>query len=288
MKDINETPPTRGVLLFRSLHKIEFDEVFMEQFFKAYWKTLLFFTIIGLIGGFFVGIYQLESFPAQLQQQMIDDLHESGLGDFSPNLVIGVMSAYQSALYGFILGMIGILLGKKTGLWNDETKIEKKPLVTAILLSVVGGLAMILFDIFVFGKYSQPLMDSYTTKPGVPYLIATVTYGAVIEEVMLRLFFMSLIAFLLYKLFEKKKDKPSTTILVISNVIASLLFAAGHLPLTSILFGLTPMFLFRCFLLNGGLGFMFGCLYQKYGLRYSMIAHGGCHIVSKLIWILFL
>ena len=260
----------------------------MKKFITDYWKTLLFFAIIGLTGGFFVGIYQLESFPAEIQQQVIDELNQSGLGDLPVNLVLGLVSAYQSALYGFFLGAVGIYLGKKINLWKDETKIEKSPLVKAIVISIVGGSAMILLDVFVFGKYSQALMDSYVTKPSVPYLIAMVTYGGIIEEVMLRLFFMTLIAFILYKIFEKKKDKPSTTILIIANIIASLLFAAGHLPLTSILFGLTPIFLFRCFLLNGGLGLMFGWLYRKCGLRYSMIAHAGCHIVSKLIWILFI
>ena len=186
------------------------------------------------------------------------------------------------------MGAIGIFLGKRIGLWKNERKIEKQPLIKAVIISVVGGLAMILLDILVFGKYSPALMESYAAKPSVPYIIATVTYGGVIEEVMLRLFFMSLIAFILYKLFERKEANPSTTVLIISNVIASLLFAAGHLPITSILFGLTPMFIFRCFLLNGGLGLMFGWLYRKYGLRYSMIAHAGCHIVSKLIWILFI
>ena len=51
--------------------------------------------------------------------------------------------------------------------------------------------------------------------------------------------------------------------------------------------GLTPMIILRCFLLNGTLGLMFGWLYRKYGLRYAMIAHMGCHIISKMIWILF-
>ena len=40
--------------------------------------------------------------------------------------------------------------------------------------------------------------------------------------------------------------------------------------------------------LAGSFGLLFGWLYRKYGLRYAMIAHGGCHVVSKLIWILFL
>lgn len=260
----------------------------MIKFIKEYWKTLLFFTAIGVVGGFFVGIYQLDSYPAEIQEQLMAEINKSGLGGFPVDIILGIVSAYQSALYGFVLGAIGIFLGKRIGLWKDERKIEKLPLIKTVIISVIGGLAMILLDILIFGKYSPALMESYAAKPSVPYIIATVTYGGVIEEVMLRLFFMSLIAFILYKLFERKEANPSTTVLIISNVIASLLFAAGHLPITSILFGLTPMFIFRCFLLNGGLGLMFGWLYRKYGLRYSMIAHAGCHIVSKLIWILFI
>lgn len=259
----------------------------MKQFIKSYLKTLLFFAIIGLIGGFFVGIYQIESFPPEMQEILIEEINGSGLGG-SPELILGIVSAFQSALYGFALGAIGILIGKRIGLWKDETKIEIGPLMQAILISAIGGLVMIFSDILVFGKYSEALMDSYAVKPTVPYMIATVTYGGVIEEVMLRLFFMSVVAFILYKLFEKNKDMPSTPVLVASNIVASLLFAAGHLPATDLMFGLTPMLIFRCFLLNGGLGLAFGWLYRRHGLRYSMIAHAGCHVVSKLIWILFI
>jgi len=130
-------------------------------------------------------------------------------------------------------------------------------------------------------------MDSYAAKPTIPYILASILYGGVIEEVMLRLFMMSLIAFILYKLFGKKQERPSVVILVSANVIAAILFAAGHLPATAALMGITPMIIIRCFLLNGGFGLLFGYLYRKYGLRYAMIAHGGCHVISKLIWILF-
>jgi membrane protease YdiL (CAAX protease family) len=105
---------------------------------------------------------------------------------------------------------------------------------------------------------------------------------------MLRLFWMSLVAFVLWKLFDRKNERPSTWVMTVANIIAALLFAAGHLPATAAMIGLSPIIVFRCFLLNGGIGLMFGRLYRKYGLRYSMIAHGGCHIVSKLIWIMFI
>ena len=260
----------------------------MKQFIKTYWKTLLFFAIVGIIGGFFTGIYVLDSYPLEMQQQLLDELAASGLGGFPPDIIMGVITAMQAAGYGIFLGAAGIWLGKKIGLWKDEKKITKKPLIASFVVAVFGGLVLILSDLLFFGNHSQLIMDSYSVKPTIPYLIAAVIYGGVIEEVMLRLFWLSLVAFILWKLFDRKNERPSTWVLVTANIIAALLFAAGHLPATATMLGLSPMIVFRCFLLNGGMGLMFGWLYRKYGLRYSMIAHGGCHIVSKLIWILFI
>ncbi len=252
----------------------------MQNFLCIYWKTLLFFAVVGLFGGFFTGIYLLDSYPVEMQQEIVAQ------GITEP--ILGLVTALQSVGYGIVLGALGIWLSKKIGLWKDETTITRKPLLVSLLVAVVGGLAMILPDMLFFGQYSTVIMDSYATKPTIPYILASVTYGAVIEEVMLRLFAMSLIAFLLYKLFGKQQDQPTTAILVSSNIIAAILFAVGHLPATFILLGNSPLIIARCLLLNGGIGLLFGYLYRKYGLRYAMLAHGGCHVVSKLIWILCL
>ena len=252
----------------------------MGDFIRKYWKTLLFFVVVGLVGGFFTGIYMLDSYPAQMQQEILTQ----GL----TATTLGLVSAMQSAGYGIVLGAAGMFLGKKTGLWKDENSVTGKPLCITAVIAVIGGFALILPDLLFFGKYVPMIMDSYSVKPTVPYMLAAVLYGGVIEEVMLRLFMMSLVAFLLHKLFGKGYEYPTTGILVAANVIAALLFAAGHLPATAMTMGITPIILFRCFLLNGGFGLLFGWLYRKYGLRYAMLAHGGCHIVSKLIWILFI
>lgn len=260
----------------------------MKQLIKSYWKTLLFFAIAGIIGGFFTGIYLLESYPPEMQQQLLDELAAGGLGGYPHDIIIGIITAIQAAGYGIVLGAAGILLGKRIGLWKDEKKITKRPLIASVVISVIGGMALILFDILFFGKYSEIIMNSYAAKPTIPYLIASVIYGGVIEEVMLRLFWMSLVAFVMWKVFDRKNERPSTWVLITSNIIAALLFAAGHLPATATMLGLSPMIVFRCFLLNGGIGLLFGWLYRKYGLRYAMLAHGGCHVVSKIIWILFI
>lgn len=252
----------------------------MKAYFKTYWKTLLFFAVVGLIGGYFTGLYVLESYPPEMQQELL----VQGLNA----TMLGLVSAVQSAGYGLVLGAAGIWLGKKIGLWKDEWSITKKPLLAALIISLIGGLALIFPDLLFFGRYEQALLDVYAVKPTIPYLLATVTYGAVIEEVMLRLFMMSLVAFVLHLLFERRREGVSTWVLVAANVISALLFAAGHLPATEIMFGLSPMIVLRCFLLNGLFGVAFGWLYRRFGLRYAMIAHGGCHMVSKLIWILFI
>ena len=252
----------------------------MKAFLKNYGKTLLFFAVIGLVGGFGVGFYLLDAYPEDMVQEM--------LAQGMTPLLLALVTAVQAAGYGLVLGAAGIWLGKKTGLWRDERTITRTPLLRAVAVSVIGGMALILPDIFYFGKHIGAIAESYAAKPTVPYLIATVTYGAVIEEIMLRLFMMSLVAFVLHLLFERKRDGLSVAVLVAANVVSALLFAVGHLPANEMMFGLTPMIVFRCILLNGVFGLAFGWLYRKFGLRYAMIAHGGCHVVSKLIWILFI
>lgn len=249
----------------------------MADFVKKYWKTLLFLALAGLVGGFFVGLYQLDSYPEEIRQEIA----AQGIDP----VLLGIITAVQAAGYGLVLGAVGILLGKKTGLWKDERKLAKKPLILTALVAILGGMLLILSDLLFFGNYSDAIRESYAVKPTVTYILAAVVYGGVIEEVMLRLFFMSLLAFLLQKLF--RKGSGTTSLLIAANLIAALLFAAAHLPATALLMGLTPMIVFRCFLLNGGLGLLFGWLYRKFGLRYAMLAHAGCHVVSKLIWILF-
>ncbi|MBR4766947.1 MAG: CPBP family intramembrane metalloprotease [Clostridia bacterium] len=100
---------------------------------------------------------------------------------------------------------------------------------------------------------------------------------------------MTLIAFIAWKLFFRKEEAVPVKVLIAANIIAALAFAAGHLPSTITLFGtLTPMIVFRCFLLNGAFGLIFGRLYRKFGIQYAMLSHALLHIVSKTIWLILL
>ena len=260
----------------------------MKSFLKENLKTLIFFAAIGIIGGFLIGLFTIDSYPPELQAQLAAELQALGLGDFPTDLIIGITTALQSLGYGAVLGAAGIFIAKKIGLWKGERSLKKKPLIITAVFSVVGGIVMILPDLLLFGPLSEAIMNSYAEKPSLIYVIACVTYGAVIEEIMLRLFAMSLIAFILHKLFGKGKELPSDTTFILANVISALVFAISHLPATFLMLGDSPLLIARCIIMNASLALLFGYLYRKHGLRYAMLAHGGCHIVSKLIWLIFI
>ena len=260
----------------------------MKAFIKKYTKTLLFFAVIGLIGGFFVGLYLLASYPESLRNELVAEVKKLGVGEISPDVFLGIITAVQSLGYGVILGGLGIFIAEKIGLWKGERALSKKPLIITAAISVLSGLLMILPDVLVFNGLFETIAASYAAKPTIAYILASVTYGAVIEEVMLRLFAMSLVAFLINRLILKSKEYPTPKVLIAANIVSALLFALAHLPTTFILLGNSPLIIVRCILLNGGLGLLYGYLYRKYGLRYAMIAHGGTHIVSKLVWLIFI
>ena len=251
----------------------------INTFLGKYCKTLLFFAIVGAVGGLFLGFYTLDSYPEEIRNAA----YEEGLND----ILIGIVTAVQSVGYGAVLGAIGIALAERLGIFRNERSITRRPLIFSIAVAVAVGVLIILPDLLVFNNYSEAIRASYDSKPTLVYILAAVLYGGVIEEVMLRLFMLSLVAFLLFKIFGKGEEAPRPAIFAVANVIAALLFAAAHLPATAMLIGLTPVTVLRCFLLNGGAGLFFGWLYYRHGLRYSMIAHAGAHVVSKIIWVLF-
>ena len=251
----------------------------MKQLIKDNYKFMLFLLFFGLVGGIFTAVYSVDSLSPELLAEVTKQLGSTEL--------LLIILTLQSILYAVILGLIGKYLAKKVGLWKELT-FEKKPLLAVALVSIVTGAALILFDVLIFNHFSDVIKESYQTKPTVAYIMAAMTYGGVVEEVMLRLFFMSLLSFLLYKLFVKNEKEVPTVIFIIANIISALLFAAGHLPATAAMMSLTPAILIRCFLLNGGAGLFFGRLYRKYGIQYAMLAHIGCHVISKLIWVVFL
>ena len=174
--------------------------------------------------------------------------------------------------------------------WLDHavTATQKATLIRVLLISAFGG-AILSLDAWTFANWIPQLKDSYTAAGSfdVTTWIASILYGGVTEEIMIRLFLMSRLALLGWKLFFRSEEQVPIKVLVIANILSALVFAAGHLPVTAQTFGtLTPLLLFRCFLLNGTAGLLFGRFYRKYGIQYAILAHMLFHLVSRTIWLI--
>ena len=249
----------------------------MKKMLKSNIKYIFFLAICGIIGGYFTGIYTVQS----ISQELINE----ALVELGSVEILYIVTAIQGLLYTVILGIIGKIISIKIRLWT-KFEFSKKAIIEILLVTIIGGIIFILSDLCLFNNFSEAIQNSYASKPTLECILASIIYGGIVEEIMLRLFFMSLIAFIIKKI-SKEKELSNKTI-ILANIMAALLFAAGHLPATAIMIGITPMIVIRCFILNGGFGLLFGRLYRKYGIHCAMLAHIGVHIVSKLIWILFI
>ena len=249
------------------------------KYIKDNWKFLLFIIIVGIIGVVFTVIYSLNMVSEEVMNEAIKQVG-------SKEAVFVISMIQPIILYVFVCGILGVILSNKVGLWK-KIEFEKDKVLIASIIAVVAGLSLIFCDLLIFGKFNEIIMHSFDEKPTYDYIISAFLYGGVVEEVMMRLFLMSLLSFIMYKIFYKKEKEVPIKVFVIANIISALLFAAGHLPSTIQTFGhLDSVLLIRCFLLNGLFGAAFGWLYRKYGIHYSMIAHAFCHIVSKGIWLI--
>ena len=253
----------------------------MKALLKKYRKPLLFVLAllpVAVVGGYFSGVCGWEELAEDLKRQVRAQLGE--------NLSLFYLSTVlQTVVYAVLCGFFGYLLSEKIGLMKPF-HFQKQPILAAIGTALGTGL-LLCTDFFYFRHHIPQVAALYQGKPSFAYWMASVLYGGVIEEVLLRLFMMSLLAFVFWKLFFRRKANPPAGVIMAGNIIAALLFAAGHLPSTMQMFGeITPMVLFRCFLLNGAAGLAFGFLYRRYGIQYAMAAHAGAHIVWKIIWIL--
>lgn len=252
----------------------------MKSFIRENWKFLLFVLVCGLIGGYCTGLYLPDTYSPEMLRQMEAQNMTAGALALSAAIQYGVV-------YGLVLAAVGVVFSEKVRLWR-AFRFDRGAAIATAVVSVVAALLLFPGDKWIFGRFSGWVSDQYTRAPGLPKILSGLLVGGVIEEVMMRLFFMSLLAFLISKLFCRGAKEIPAAAFVAANIVAALLFAAGHLPGTMAMTTLTPVLIVRCFLLNGGFGLCFGWLYRRYGIGYAMIAHGLAHLISDLMMIAFI
>lgn len=237
-------------------------------------KTSIIFTFIGLVASTFVAIYQLPTFSESTKLQIV-----SQIGSLEALIPV---AALQGMIVTFTASFIGLKLARRVNL-KLNFRFDKKALIMAVIIGFFTALIITGSDRFIFAKYLPAEITTYIFSP--VYLVSGILYGGVVEEILLRLLIMSLLVLIIWKIFANSKDSFSIPkwIYIVSIILASVLFAAGHIPFTAQSIGLSAPILIRCFVLNGIGGLGFGYLYWKKGLAYSMYAHASAHFFMQLV-----
>ncbi len=208
----------------------------------------------------------------------------------------------QSGILFAILIFIGMILMKRIGLstpildsvTSGESASDRLRAVLpiSIMLGVFASLLIIGLDLYFF----QPLILqelgekvdalTQTAQPAAWKGFLASFYGGIVEEVLLRSFMMSLLAWLGSFISKTSEGKPTSVVFWLANILAAILFGLGHLPATAIIIPLTPLVITRAIVLNGLGGIAFGYLYWKRGLESAMIAHFSADIVLHVLFAL--
>jgi membrane protease YdiL (CAAX protease family) len=108
-------------------------------------------------------------------------------------------------------------------------------------------------------------------------------YSGISEEILMRLFVMSLLAWLGSFISRTPEGRPTSAIFWVANILAAILFGLGHLRGVSSLLPLTTLVVLRTLSLNAVVGIVCGWLYQTRGLESAMIAHFTADIVLHVL-----
>jgi len=191
----------------------------------------------------------------------------------------------QTAQTGILLlggSWAGLRLGQPIGLDSPFARalvyrralpaLSRRTLISAALAGSATGLLLLVLD-----RLIQPWMP-----PGIQALPASIElwkrllaafYGGITEELLLRLFTMTLIAWIIWKAVYKAQMPPNAYVFWVAIVAAAALFGVGHLPAAARIWPLTPIVIARTVALNALGGVVFGYAYWQWGLEYCMLAH---------------
>ena len=198
----------------------------------------------------------------------------------------------QTLIIFSIAIFIGLLLAKRVGFnlpilegWLEGREIGtylKSILGISIGMGVLTGIIIILLS-FLFTPVSSIFQNAEISVPLWTGFLASF-YGGIGEEILLRLFLMTLIVWIIFKIIKTSDGKPTATGIWLAIIISAVIFGLGHLPITGAITSITPLIVVRAILLNGIAGIIFGWLYWKKGLESAMIGHFSADIVLHVIF----
>ena len=216
-------------------------------------------------------------------------------GSERPNItpVFKILSLIQPTVLLAVAVLAGVLLAPKVGLTapfaeslaaGRRAAPKLRPqLVPGVLGALIGGSAILLTAVIV-----KPFLTAETIELTEKFsrllpMPTRLLYGGITEELLMRWGLMTFFAWVVWRLFQRRSDRPTRVSYIVAILLSSLLFGLGHLPVAIVVLG-QPTVALVVFVIvaNSAFGIVAGYLYWKYGLESAMIAHMLGHVVLAL------
>ena len=202
----------------------------------------------------------------------------------------GVLLAASLAQSGVLLALavwMGIALSAPLGLHapvaaaavsgSGVWEALKPQLLPGLLAGLASG-AVLMAAL----HFAPPEILAASAKLRIP-VAARLLYGGITEEILMRWGLMTLLAWLAWRLVQKRKGVPHAACFISAILLAAVLFAIGHLPAVAAMgFQLSPDILAYVLIGNTVPGVLFGFVYWRWGLECAFLAHAIAHLVAIL------
>ena len=208
-----------------------------------------------------------------------------------PMPVILLLGLIQQFFLLVILTGCGLWAAKKVGLtaplfekWLSGESIKSQLgaiLKISVVTGAITGIVVSLIQLFVFKPFLPELPIVAAARLPI-WIRLGASFGGIVEEIVMRLFLMSLLVWLLAKI-GRSKQASDDKIIWSAIVIAAIAFGLLHLPSASVFLPITPLVVIAALVLNGIAGIVFGFLYWKRGIESAMLAHFVCNI---FLWVI--
>lgn len=184
------------------------------------------------------------------------------------------------------MAALGAALAHRVGLRSalaGDAGARVDPWLAAIVGMVVA-LVLMAIDAAVAGSLGpawQAVRTRADASPAWPTLLPGLLYGGLAEEVMTRWGLMSLVVWAVLRLRQPQAaahPQPSVAAAWTGIVVASVLFAAAHLPALAQEMALSGPVVARTVALNLLAGMAYGWLFWRRSLETAMLAHATTHI----------
>jgi hypothetical protein len=216
--------------------------------------------------------------------------------DIAPGVAPLIFDVLVNIILVALLGGLGLALAHRVGLrlpfvesWVNRVHAPVRfrgILARGSLAGIACGVLILFLD---FQVFRQPMLEMFrdlsiktpkeAISPPLYGFMAAISAG-IIEEILFRLFGLSLLVWLIGLLIHTEEIRPRLTVFWIANITFAIVFAAAHLGTASAIgWPMNTLVLTRTFVLNSAAGIVFGWMFWAYGLESAMVAHFSTDVV---------